>query len=200
MAEPGEAAARTPAAGHPSDLGTADGHAPDGHAPDLGDQPGPPEALRAWRYWQLTPGRRLRSVSQRRFVWPPGEVMRAVCVGGGHAPPVSGCNCGLYGAVDLEALRAQRLCVDADPLVVGQVALWGRMVSDDAGGYRARYASPRTLSLVSDTALEEAHPEILAALRAYGVPVGTARLDEVVDEVSASAIAYEAMARAAAGR
>lgn len=164
------------------------------------DTRGPGAELRAWRYWQLTPERRLRSVSQRRFVWPPGEAMRAACIGSGHTPPRAQCGCGLYGARDLPSLRAQRLCIDADPLVVGQVALWGRMVSDGAGGYRAQYASPRMLSLVRETAPDEAHAEVLAALGVYGVPLGTASLAEVVDEVSASAIAYEAMARDTAGR
>lgn len=158
------------------------------------------EALLAWRYWQLTSGRRLRSVSQRRYVWPPGEIMGAACVGGGHTPPAAGCGCGLYGARDLQTLRAQRLCIDADPLVVGRVTLWGRMVSDGAGGYRAQYASPRMLSLVDETVPDGSHAGILAGLSAYGVPLGTAPLGEVVDEVSASAIAYEAMARGTAGR
>lgn len=167
---------------------------------DPSDVRGPGDVLLAWRYWQLTPQRRLRSVSQRRFVWPPGQAMRAVCVGSDHAPPQPGCGCGLYGARDLSTLRGQRLCIDAEPLLVGQVALWGRMLSDATGRYRAQYASPRMLSLVDETAPNEAHAEILAALGVYGIPLGTAPLEEVVDEVSASAIAYEAMARGAAGR
>lgn len=176
------------------------GESGDAAAQDPAHTRGSGEALLAWRYWQLTSGRRLRSVSQRRFVWPPGEVMRAACIGGDHTPPRADCGCGLYGARDLPTLRAQRLCIDAEPLVVGRVALWGRMVSDGTGGYRAQYASPRTLSLVNETVPDEAHAEILAALGVYGVPLGTASLDEVVDEVSASAIAYEAMARGRHGR
>lgn len=172
----------------------------DAAAQDPAHARGSGEALLAWRYWQLTSGRQLRSVSQRRFVWPPGEAMGATCIGGGHTPPRADCGCGLYGARDLPTLRAQRLCIDAEPLVVGQVVLWGRMVSDGTGGYRAQYASPRTLSLVKETVPDGAHAEVLAALGAHGVPLGTASLDEVVDEVSASAIAYEAMARDKHGR
>lgn len=151
--------------------------------------------LVAWRYWQLTAGWQLRSVSQRRFVWPPGGVMRSMCLGSGHDAPAEDCNCGISGAADLDTLSAQRLCLDADPLVVGEVALWGRIVTDAGGGFRAAHALPSSLLLVTETAPSDIHSEILAALRSYGTPTGTASLPDVVDDVSAAAIGYEAMAR-----
>ena len=81
----------------------------------------------------MTPDGHLRSVSQRRFLWPVERPLRAVCTGGGHPAPAGGCNCGIYGARDLETLRVHGLCLSPDPLVVGEVALWGRVISDERG-------------------------------------------------------------------
>lgn len=153
--------------------------------------------VNAWRYWHLDPGGLLRSVSQRRFVWPPGRPLRASCVGGGHRPPAAGCGCGIYGAKDLATLRDHGLCLAPTPLVVGQVALWGAVIGD-ARGYRGEYAYPAALSLVRETALDEPVDELVGRLGAYGVAVGVTDVASAVGDVSAAVMAYQAMSLQAA--
>ncbi len=146
-----------------------------------------------WRYWHLLLDRGLlRSVSQRRFLWLPGQALRASCITGGHASPAEACNCGIYAAQDLATLRTTRMCLAPEPLVVGEVALWGTVVSDGAS-QRGEYAYPKTLMLVGETAEESSTPAILEALSAYGVAVTTTSLHEVVGDVSAATLAFQAM-------
>ncbi len=152
------------------------------------------DPLVGWRYWQLaTGGRRLRSVSLRRFVWEPGHPMRASCMTGGHRAPAEDCDCGIYAAADLESLRAHGLCLYPGGLVVGEVNLWGAVVTGDAGDHRGEYASPRTLSLVTETVPRQLRPSTLAMLAAYGVPVSTTPLGEAVGELSGAVLANQVM-------
>ena len=147
-----------------------------------------------WRYWQLdTAGACLRSVSQRRFEWPPGRPLRTVCVGGGHGAPADGCNRGIYGARDFARLRPRGLCLAPD-ILVGEVALWGRVLTDE-GFHRGEYAYPHTLAVVEDTVSEGRLEDMVAILGDYGVPTSTASLNEAVGEVSAAQMAFQAMAR-----
>lgn len=117
--------------------------------------------------------------------------MRAVCVTGGHDPPVADCGCGIYGARDLEALRARRMCLDPVPVVVGEVDLWGPVVGED--DMRARFAYPRHLYLVDGTTRAAPEAAVERALRAYGVPVGSMPLEAAVDDVTARLIAFQVM-------
>ena len=153
-----------------------------------------------WRYWQLTAsarsGTRLRSVTQRRFEWPPGGVMRAGCLGAGHRAPDARCDCGLYGARDLESLREHGLCLAPEALVVGRVALWG-LVLPDVSGWRAEYAEPAALSVVRELVLDDELPAVLASLQAYGVPVDTMALTDAVAGVTATTLAFQAMSNKA---
>jgi hypothetical protein len=162
-----------------------------------------------WRYWQLTPALRsgtqpalrsgtqpavrLRSVTQRRCEWPPGGVMRAGCLGAGHRAPDARCDCGLYGARDLETLREHGLCLAPEALVVGRVALWG-LVLPDVSGWRGEYAEPAAISVVQETVLDEELAGVLASLQAYGVPVDTMALTDAVAGVTATTLAFQAMA------
>jgi hypothetical protein len=153
-----------------------------------------------WRYWQLTPPMRsgtqparLRSVTQRRIEWPPGSVMRAACMGAGHRAPDERCDCGLYGARDLETLREHGLCLAPEALVVGRVALWG-LVLPDVSGWRGEYAEPAAISVVQETVLDEELTGVLASLQAYGVPVDTIALTDAVAGVTATTLAFQAMA------
>ena len=146
-----------------------------------------------WRYWQLTAAGRLRSVTQRRFEWPPGGVMRAGCLGAGHRAPDARCDCGLYGARDLETLREHGLCLAPEALVVGRVALWG-LVLPDVSGWRGEYAAPTAISVVPETVLDEELAGVLASLEAYGVPVDTMALADAVAGVTATTLAFQAMA------
>ena len=151
------------------------------------------QAVVGWRYWQLsTHGPVLRSVSHRRFEWAPGRPLRAWCTAGGHAAPAERCNCGIYAARDLDTLRGRGMCLAPGGLVVGEVALWGRVASHE-DGYRGELAYPRWLALVEDTVPQGSRAEVLEALAAYGVPVGTMPLAKAVGEVSAAVLAHLTM-------
>ena len=152
-----------------------------------------------WRYWQLSPRRLLRSVTQREFEWPPGRVLKAVCVEIGHPAPAERCNCGLYANPDFEALRQHGLCLAPDVIVVGQVALWGKVV-DDEPSLRGEFAYPARLSLVVDSLVDGTPPEdLVEGLRAYQVPVHTTTLDEAVTGMSADMLKFQAMSRRTSG-
>jgi len=75
--------------------------------------------------------------------------------------------------------------------VVGEVGLWGAVLTGEAGGYRGEYASPRTFRLVQETVPEESR--VLEALAAYGVPVSTTNLEEAVGELSGAVLANQVM-------
>lgn len=158
---------------------------------------GPADPVVAWRYWQLDGAvRRLRSVSQRRVVWAPGTPVRAQCLGGGHAAPDPGCACGIYGTLDLDALRDHGVCLGPEPLVMGRVALWGALVPDGRA-YRAQYGYPRRLSVVRETVAPEELDDLVERLGEYGVPVDVASQAEAVGDVSATIMGFLAMSGAA---
>ena len=96
--------------------------------------------------------------------------MRASCMTGGHQAPAEDCDCGIYAAADLEALRRHGLCLSPGGLVVGEVSLWGAVPTAE-DGYRGQYALPRTLSLVEETVPPGSRSSVLEALAAYHVPV-----------------------------
>jgi hypothetical protein len=161
-----------------------------------------------WRYWQLGPSGLLRSVTQRRIEWRPGRVLRAACLGAGHRAPDERCDCGIYGAADLPTLREHGLCLAPETLVVGRVALWGRVIPDVAGslpgrssGWRGEYAEPAHLSVVRELVLDGELDATVASLGAYGVPVDTVALADAVAGVSEATLAFQAMsARASRSR
>ena len=151
------------------------------------------EPVVAWRYWQLLPGGVvLRSVTQKSVGWPPGRPLRAVCRGVGHPAPAEGCGCGIYGSETLEALREHPLCLAPGVLLVGRVALWGRVVAD-GHGYRGEHAYPAELLAVRDTVADDSLDAVLEGLRAYGVAVGVTGLDQAVGDVSGTILAFQAM-------
>lgn len=152
-----------------------------------------------WRYWRLTPEPRLQSLSQRGFTWEPARPLVARCAGtgaAGHDAPDPGCACGIHASPDLAALHADALCLVPGPLVVGQVALWGRVVVDDHG-YRGTYAHPRRLDVVEETVVGVVSlDEVVEGLAAYGVPVGTAPLVEAVGPASATIMGFLSLSEA----
>jgi len=126
-------------------------------------------------------------------------VLKAVCLEVGHPAPALRCNCGLYANPDLDALREHGLCLAPEAIVVGQVALWGRVV-DDEPSYRAEFAYPARLSLVVDSLVDDTGPDTLVAgLEAYRVPVGTTTLDQAVAGMSADMLRFQAMSRRTGG-
>ena len=152
-----------------------------------------------WRYWQLSPRQLLRSVTQRGFEWPPNQVLKAVCVEIGHPAPADRCNCGIYANPELEALRQHGLCLAPDVIVLGQVALWGKVV-DDEPSLRGEFAYPARLSLVVDSLIDDTPVDtLLGGLTAYGVPVHSTTLDEAVAGMSKDMLKFQAMSRRASG-
>ncbi len=144
-----------------------------------------------WRYWQVRGGR-LRSVTQRHVEWKPARVLSARCSGAGHRAPDEGCECGIYGARDLETLRQHGLCLTPDALAVGRVALWGRVV-DDVSGWRAELARPLTLAVVPELVAATELDAMVTDLGAYGVPVAAMALADAVAGASAAILANQAM-------
>ncbi len=148
-----------------------------------------------WRYWQLSPRRLLRSVTQRGFEWQPNQVLKARCVEIGHPAPADRCNCGIYANPDLEALREHGLCLAPDVIVLGQVALWGKVVVDEPS-LRGEFAYPARLSLVVDSLIDDTPAEaLLQGLIAYGIPVHSTTLDEAVAGMSKDMLKFQAMSR-----
>jgi hypothetical protein len=152
----------------------------------------PATPVRAWRYWQLSPRRRLRSVAQRHIEWRPGHPINAVCLTGGHPAPSVNCSCGVSGATDIETLRQHGLCVLPGGLVVGEVDLWGRVV-EEPYGYRAQHAVPACIGLVAGTVAEDEEPLVIEALQAYGVPVTTVALEDAVAGTTATMLSFQLM-------
>lgn len=145
-----------------------------------------------WRYWQLRPDGLLRSVTHRHIIWRHHEPLVARCLIGGHAAPAPGCACGIHAEPSLHILREQGLCMaPAEPLVMGRVAMWGDVVTDDHG-LRAEFGYPNALSLVTADARPD--PAALAALNRY-CQAGTATPAEALGDMAASILAFQAMSR-----
>ena len=143
------------------------------------------EPIIGWRYWRAGRDGRLRSLTGRQHVWLPGTPFQARCrfadvdpddrrfqfVSGFGAPPHrspgSECTCGLYASRDLDRLRGQIL-FGLRRMVVGEVALWGRVIPAQHG-YRAEFGYPKRLCVFEHVASSE--PALLAGLGDYGVPV-----------------------------
>lgn len=155
--------------------------------------------VRAWRYWQTSPRRLLRSVSQRHVEWLPGRVMNAVCLGGGHRAPDDGCWCGVSGARDLDTLRQHGLCVLPGPLIVGEVDLWGDLI-EERYGWRAAHARPASLGIVAETVPDAQELARLEnALAPYEVPVTMVALDDAVGGTTAAMLSFQTMSGGASG-
>ena len=138
--------------------------------------------LTGWRAWNLSVDREVDPpvalvpmVTSPAFAWLPKQITTAVCVSHGserdedrcpscgaqvHQPPMLGCECGLWAYKTQAAFEINFQWADAD--VIGEVALWGKVI-EHRYGWRAQYAYP--LRLWSDV------PEA-AQLAAFEVPVG----------------------------
>jgi hypothetical protein len=104
------------------------------------------EPLIAWRTWNLTARRRrlrLAPVGDYRNAWPPRDRVRAVCARRrSHVAPDPACTCGVHASKWIAALQRAR-----GPVVLGTVALWGRVIEHELG-YRASFGYPQRLRLV----------------------------------------------------
>jgi hypothetical protein len=129
-----------------------------------------------WRVWVVTEtaaGLRLGSVLHHD-VWTPGTTALATCRRHDdlfaeplppHGTPGFECGCGFHAARDpVDAFSYLRGRDEPATVcrILGEVALWGRLVETEAG-WRAAAAYPVRL-YVDD-------PELAGALAVYGVPV-----------------------------
>jgi hypothetical protein len=139
------------------------------------------EPIVGWRAWRVARhGEDLVLLSGVYDVrWEPGHEVSASChAGRRHAAPTRRCRCGVYavrepaGAVRYLIGRDEREVVHR---VIGQVALWGRVIEGD-GGWRAEHAYPVRIwvPLARTNGHEAPAMEVLLGLERYGVPLETA--------------------------
>lgn len=162
------------------------------------------EPVEGWRVWSVSERGsgvlRLRSLFWD-LVWYPGTPVTATCFHRtlrhyllrrrpSHDAPEAQCNCGIHAASEPSALlpyleHTQTRRIDVWR-VFGHVALWGEVVECESG-WRAQRAYPTHLYLPPpDWRSRRSRYDaatIAAELRAYGVPIEFASLDEVGVEV-----------------
>jgi hypothetical protein len=114
------------------------------------------DALLAWRIWAYRDNRLHPSLGEnlppdiRTAAWRPREAEEAKCpLVRHHESPHPRCTCGYYAvkrlATALSWARARnRAPASEDVIVVGRVALWGRVIEHE-DGYRAQHAYPQAL-------------------------------------------------------
>lgn len=133
-----------------------------------------PVPITGWRCWFVFPHERLlRPIYKRGLAWRPRQPMEATCPEDTHEPPDVQCRCGIWSTREPGLLQEPHWTV-APPkgvaplpgvLVVGQVALWGRVIEHERG-WRASHAYPLHLYAFTEDAT------LAAALRdKYLVPV-----------------------------
>ena len=149
------------------------------------------EPIVGWRCWSLNDHWRLESLfkgrespwvpvpkeanccdeflARLRASWPPetiaelglkpkdADLLRE------HQAPHESCWCGIYAANDLKTLRL----ISGPGPVVGEVYLWGKVIPGEFG-YRAQYAYPKSLRLVTKGVPDD----VLESLMAYCDDVG----------------------------
>lgn len=136
------------------------------------------EPIVGWRYWGLDAGW-LTSIN-RFSTWAARRTNTARCSYASlhdDVVPHERCSCGVYAVRDLDVLKQVADPVEGAPghgraVVVGTVAIWGRIVPGE-WGWRGQHAYPRELWLVGDTVPGGDDPlGIAAALEgSYEVPV-----------------------------
>lgn len=115
------------------------------------------EPVAGWRSWRVDYGLDGPQLASplRPQTWARRAATSATCVAGCAPCPSSGCRCGLYAMAG-----PGRLPLDGrGPVVLGCVALWGRVVEHDAG-WRGEHGYPLVLIVLSSWP-----PGFLARLR-----------------------------------
>lgn len=143
-----------------------------------------------WRAWKITWGSARTSddvfvLSSLHFdgAWKPGQPVVAQCdiPKRRHMPnscacelqpaPADNCRCGLYAARELSSLEKYVAGAPAlssgETLVVGRVALWGRVVVYD-DGWRAQFAYPQAFYIA---ARGNAGADVMELLNRFAVPI-----------------------------
>jgi hypothetical protein len=111
---------------------------------------------RAWAFSSPAADRQLLSLNAG-VPWPIRRRAAAVCLRHGsdaHIAPVFGCTCGLYATRD----RSEQFPGLGRNGVVGEVALWGRIVRHERG-YRAEYAYPTRILVPFDFHAQVLEPD-----------------------------------------
>jgi len=152
------------------------------------DYAGPLIGWRTWAAVEEGGGLMLRSTVYKSR-WPPGQRLGAACayrarfgvIGRvvpieAHEAPGEGCTCGIYAArgpeLALRYLGRFGLLRGDKARLIGQVALWGRVIEYEHG-WRAALAYPKRLYLLRARGSrrgQDAH-ELAVALAGYAVPV-----------------------------
>jgi hypothetical protein len=113
------------------------------------------EPIRAWRVWRLRGSGPFDAEPVLESciygdVWPARQAFSAACFD--HPLPARDCGCGIYAVTTRPAALALALWARSalpNPIVYGQVHLWGRVLVHSAG-YRAERAYPYELALLDD--------------------------------------------------
>jgi hypothetical protein len=144
------------------------------------------EPIKAWRIWFVVPENktsgelRLQSIVYGKL-WEPKKIQKAHCHGimvpTHHEAPEEGHSCGIYAVKTHEevdkyyrdpAYKARTNWMEIWR-VVGQVAMWGKIVEGDRG-YRAQYAYPTKIQIPRTVKGREQHltaREVQIALEHY---------------------------------
>lgn len=117
-------------------------------------QPDYVQALTGWRAWDVrvkSRGLRLEALGSE-VKWKPKQQMVAKCTLPGrrqHAAPAFDCTCGFWAFKTVDMLTAAlNGSFGSEIKVLGSVSLWGKIVETE-NGYRAQYAYPSELWLMS---------------------------------------------------
>ncbi|MFL5944935.1 MAG: hypothetical protein ACJ74D_05945 [Gaiellaceae bacterium] len=146
------------------------------------------EPIVGWRSWRahMRDGEAYLVSVFHRVRWPYGQPLEGACESWRvpwrrrhrHPAPSDDCLCGIYaGTFDIACAFAPVLPPRTRSVyaVVGTVALWGD-VAEYSEGWRASYAYPRELYLISYGSHRAAETTAFArSLERYQVPVTTIR-------------------------
>lgn len=121
-----------------------------------------------WRQWSLDRYDRLRSPIYAPRAWMPQMRLEAVCANsalprGTHVAPNEECRCGVYANNTAEQCV---ILMPSENALVGQVALWGKVVEHE-DGFRAQYAYP--VRLYAPVSISRQRQAALSVR--YGIPV-----------------------------
>jgi hypothetical protein len=164
------------------------------------------EPIVGWRVWHALERNGdvyLRSLFHR-VRWPWREPLNGSCAvwhwpllrkRPQHASPDENCQCGIYAssletaAAYVSPPRGGPWLIPTEWSVIGEVALWGRIV-EHTHGWRAAFAYPKALFVLANTRTRAQRREashVTKQLEHYGVPVEllhSANADSVVAALS----------------
>jgi hypothetical protein len=156
------------------------------------------EPVEGWRGWRLAYHRgRLTLFSlTRSAVWPAREAMRSTCTDHPDGPTMR-CGCGIYASSSPKTFARVRV-LSCGPAVVGEVAMWGRIVEHREGA-RSQFAYPQRMRLVCALCLSAGRggvpPVVVVDLPEELVPLCRRHRAEVPGEArSASEVERELLA------